>query len=163
MKNYRTILLAALVALPFAAACNKENAEPDLMPGDEAGLCAFQSFSARIGVKRTEAGERSLVLTEGFPTKKGHREKVIYSAPLSGASVYLKIRYVFTPVEEGQKADTAFLSYSEDGIHWTAVDYMLEMRYTLDYFTGYRSGLYCFGPGGGTARFDWFHQRRVPE
>lgn len=132
-----------------------------LKPGDEAGLCAFQSHSARIGVKVAEDGSRSLVLIEGFPAQKGHEEKVIYSAPLSGTSIYLKIRYVFTPVEEGEKADTAFLSYSEDGIAWTNVDYTLAMRYTLDYFTGYRSGLYSFGSGGGTAAFDWFHQQVI--
>ena len=132
-----------------------------LKPGDEAGLCAFQSLSARIGVKVAPDGSRSIVLTEGKPGRKGHKEKVVYSAPLEGTSVQLAVRYVFTPTGPDDKADTAFLSWSEDGAQWTEVHYTLRMRYTLDYFTGYRSGLYCFGSGGGTAAFDWFHQTPI--
>jgi len=41
MKNYRIILLAALVAFPLVAACNKENAESGIMPDDEAGLVSL--------------------------------------------------------------------------------------------------------------------------
>ncbi|MEE3376541.1 MAG: two-component regulator propeller domain-containing protein [Candidatus Cryptobacteroides sp.] len=37
------------------------------------------------------------------------------------------------------------------------LDYTLSMKYTLDYFTGYRSALYCMGPSGSAA-FDYFHQ-----
>ena len=36
-------------------------------------------------------------------------------------------------------------------------DYSLKMRFTLDYFTGYRTGLYCYSTGGdgGYADFDF--------
>ena len=74
------------------------------------------------------------------------------------APVGLRIRYVFTPREPGDRADTAFLGYSLDGEHWTELDYTLHMKYTLDYFTGYRSALYCMGPSG-VAAFDYFRQR----
>ena len=74
------------------------------------------------------------------------------------APVGLRIRYVFTPREPGDRADTAFLGYSLDGEHWTERDYTLHMKYTLDYFTGYRSALYCMGPSG-VAAFDYFRQR----
>lgn len=40
MKSYRIILLAALAALPLAAACNKENAEAGILD-DEAGLVSL--------------------------------------------------------------------------------------------------------------------------
>ena len=36
-------------------------------------------------------------------------------------------------------------------------DPALPMQYTLDFFTGYRSGLYCMG-SAGTAAFDYFRQ-----
>ncbi|MBR0300719.1 MAG: hypothetical protein IJQ93_10435, partial [Bacteroidales bacterium] len=67
----------------------------------------------------------------------------------------------FTPQEEGDEADTAFFGYSPDGAVWTEFPEPLRMRYTLDYFTGYRSALYNFATleAGGTADFDWFRQR----
>jgi len=129
--------------------------------GAEAGLCAFQSQSARIGVLR-EASGYALIARE--------REKELWRMPLpaspassvpsaqsSSVPVWLRIRYVFTPREPGDVADTAFLSYSLDGENWTELDYTLSMKYTLDYFTGYRSALYCMGPSGSAA-FDYFHQ-----
>ena len=121
-----------------------------LQAGSEAGLCAFQSQSARIGVCVTPEGEYRLVARE--------REKEVFGLALSSAQVYLRIRYVFTPVEPSDKADTAFLSYSTDGENWTEIPFSLSMKYTLDYFTGYRSALYCFGPGG-YADFDYFRQQ----
>ena len=54
MKSYRIILLAALAALPLAAACNKENAEPGIGP-DEAGLVPL-TLSA-TGETEAEEGE----------------------------------------------------------------------------------------------------------
>ena len=43
----------------------------------------------------------------------------------------------------------------------TTADFKLRMRFTLDYFTGYRSALYNYATleEGGIADFDWFHQR----
>lgn len=129
-----------------------------LEPGAEAGLCAFQSWNARIGLKASADGTRSVVVTEEQPSPTGREVREVYSAPFPGNIVYLRIRYVFTPVEPSDKADTAFLSWSADGKTWTETDYVLPMRYTLDFFTGYRSGLYCMGPAG-TAAFDYFRQR----
>jgi len=126
-----------------------------LKDGDEAGICAFQSISARIGVK-VEGGEKYLVAKQ--------KEEEFFRLPLpeSQSSVFLRIRYVFTPQEDDTcSPDTAFLSYSLDGEEWTELDYSLQMRYTLDYFTGYRSALYCFSTlgEGGYADFDYFRQR----
>jgi len=101
----------------------------------------------------TRDGGRLLVLRE--------REEILSQIPLEGDQVYLRIRYVFTPVDKDDVADTAFFSYSTDGENWTHLNYALEMRFTLDYFTGYRTGLYCFNTQGegGAAYFDWFHQQ----
>ncbi len=125
-----------------------------LEPGDEAGICAFQSRNARIGIEKARSGNCLLVLRE--------REEILSQNALEGDRVYLRIRYVFTPVEEGEVPDTAFFSYSTDGENWTDLNYALEMRFTLDFFTGYRTGLYCFnreGESHGAAYFDYFHQR----
>ena len=124
----------------------------ELGVGTEAGLCAFQSHSARIGVRR-EASGLALVAHE--------EEKEIWRMALPAVSeeapVWLRIRYVFTPMSPGDEADTAFLSYSLDGENWTELDYTLKMKFTLDYFIGYRSALYCMGPSG-IASFDYFRQ-----
>ena len=80
--------------------------------------------------------------------------------PLVGDGLWMRINYVFTPQEEGEEADTATFSWSTDGKEWITADYKLPMRFTLDYFTGYRSALYHFNTlgEGGIADFDWFHQ-----
>jgi beta-xylosidase len=80
--------------------------------------------------------------------------------PLTQDKVWLKIRYVFTPQQEGERADQAFMSYSLDGKSWVDVDATLQMSFSLDYFTGYRTGLYSFATtqAGGYADFDYFHQ-----
>ena len=55
------------------------------------------------------------------------------------------------------------MAYSLDGNSWTVPDYELQMRYTLDYFTGYRPAIYCYttaGTQGGTLAVDWFHQEQ---
>ena len=141
-----------------------------MKPGDEAGLCAFQSHSARIGVRVAEDGTRSVVLHEtGRTFSRGEdgkpaielTDRDILTVPMEGNTVRLRIRYVFTPQEEGDEADTAFFGYSFDGENWTEADFALPMRFTLDYFTGYRSGLYDFATlgEGGEADFDYFHQK----
>ena len=141
-----------------------------LKPGDEAGLCAFQSHSGRIGVRVAADGTRSVVLHEsgrGFSRGADGKPVVeiidrdITDVPMEGNLVWLCIRYVFTPMLEGEAADTAFFSWSFDGDHWTEADFALPMRFTLDYFTGYRSGLYNYATleEGGIADFDWFHQQ----
>ena len=68
-------------------------------------------------------------------------------------TVWLGIRYDFDQ-------DQAWLRYSWDGTDWTEVDTPLQMRFSLDYFTGYRSALFCYATQelGGHADFDWFHQ-----
>ena len=59
MKNYRTILLAALVAFPLAAACNKENAESGVNPGDETNLVPLTlSASGETDAEEVEAAPK---------------------------------------------------------------------------------------------------------
>ena len=141
-----------------------------MKPGDEAGLAAFQSGNARVGVRVDANGQRFIVLHQnGRSFSRGEDGRPVFKnldedlavIPLEGDGLWMRINYVFTPQEEGEEADTATFSWSTDGKEWTVADYKLHMRFTLDYFTGYRSALYDFNTlgEGGTADFDWFHQR----
>ena len=141
-----------------------------MKPGDEAGLAAFQSASARIGVRVSPTGQRFIVLHEnarvfargedGRPTFE-RKDQDVGVGFLEGDQVWLRINYIFTPQEDGEEADTAYFSYSYDGEEWLEFPFSLSMRFSLDYFTGYRSALYNYATleEGGIADFDWFHQR----
>ena len=117
----------------------------ELKPGCHAGLCAFQSNFGAIEVECTE--EDTYVVGRD-------REQEFLRIPLESSTVQLRIDYNFNE-------DTATFSFSYDGKTWTVADYILKMRYTLDYFTGYRSALYCYTTeeaAAGRAHFDFFHQ-----
>ena len=145
-----------------------------MKPGDNAGLCAFQSNYCRIGVVVAEDGARYLTGVIRIPPQRrfgpqrqqpeqpqGNGETEVMRIPLTQDKVWLRIDYIFTP-QEGDKygADTAFMSWSLDGESWTQLPDTLQMRYTLDLFTGYRSALYNYSTRstGGYADFDYFHQ-----
>ena len=140
-----------------------------MKPGDEAGLAAFQSGNARVGVRVDADGQRFIVVhRNGRSFSRGADGRRVFEIidedlaviPLVGDGLWMRINYVFTPQEEGEEADTAIFSWSTDGKEWITADYKLPMRFTLDYFTGYRSALYHFNTlgEGGIADFDWFHQ-----
>ena len=140
-----------------------------MKPGDRAGIIAFQSNYCTIGVEVADDGSKSLVAMthRNMGRRRGPQAENAPSPdtealriPLTQDKVWLKIRYVFTPQEEGERADQAFMSYSLDGKSWTDVDAVLQMSFSLDYFTGYRTGLYsyCTTQAGGYADFDYFHQ-----
>lgn len=115
-----------------------------LKAGDHAGLCAFQSNFGALETAVAEDGSKELLLLD--------KEGSTSLGTLSGDFVLLKIIYDFD-------SDTAQFAWSADGDNWTVADHTLKMRYTLDFFTGYRSALYCYsstGEQGGHADFDWF-------
>lgn len=127
-----------------------------LKPGARAGISAFQSGNLCIGVEVTENG-KEVVLREN---SRMNKDKLIHRAAMNSDELWLRIDYCFTAAD-GTATDTAAASYSFDGKNWVTVDgYALKMRFTLDYFTGYRTALYCYGTAadGGHADFDYFHQ-----
>lgn len=131
-----------------------------LKPGARAGISAFQSGNLCVGVEVSDSG-RELVLRENSRMQK---DRKVYSVPMEGTEVWLRIDYCFTPAEgSADQADTARAAYSFDGKNWTDIDYSLKMRFTLDYFTGYRNALYCYSTAedGGYADFDYFHQTLI--
>ena len=118
-----------------------------LKAGDHAGICAFQSHFCAIEVEAREDGK--------YLVGRDY-EKEIFCTELPSEQIQLKITYDFDN-------DTATMSWSSDGQDWTIPNYTLQMRYTLDFFTGYRSALYCYNSlgEGGYADFDWFHQETI--
>lgn len=143
-----------------------------MKPGDKAGICAFQSNYCRIGVEIEEDGSRYLTGVLRIPPQRrfgrqqqeqpqGNGETEVLRIPLEQNQVWLRINYIFTPQSDDTRAaDTAFMSWSPDGKNWNKVEQELQMRYTLDLFTGYRTALYNYSTisTGGYADFDYFHQ-----
>ncbi|MCQ2175714.1 MAG: glycoside hydrolase 43 family protein [Bacteroidales bacterium] len=122
-----------------------------LKPGSHAGICAFQSKFCAIEVESSADGNNIVVRD---------RDREIFRDVMDGDDVLFRIDYDFNE-------DKAFFSYSYDGEIWLGPDYSLEMRYTLDFFTGYRTALYSYidnsaenVPGcdvAGYADFDYLH------
>lgn len=127
-----------------------------LKEGDYAGISAFQSRRCSIGALCTKNGLEVCAVGEA-PALGGEKKsvsEVIFSRPLQGNLLWLRIRYDFDE-------DQAYISYSEDGNIWEDVDYVQKMRFSLDYFTGYRTALFNYATKslGGYADFDYFHQK----
>ena len=121
-----------------------------MKPGDKAGLAAFQSNYCAIGVEVDDNGKRFVVATRG--SRRDPKE--VMRMPLKGKKVWLRMKYVFTPqADDTCGPDKAFMSYSTDGRHWVEVDNQLQMRFTLDFFIGYKAK-----QAGGHADFDYFRQ-----
>lgn len=119
-----------------------------MKPGDCAGLCAFQSHYCSIGVESDAEGVRRLVARDS--------EGELFSEEISSDEVCLKIIYDFNE-------DVARMAYSLNGEEWLVIEQALEMRYTLDFFTGYRSALYNYATlgTGGYVDFDYFRQEVI--
>ena len=120
-----------------------------LKPGDHAGLCAFQSNFAALEIEVADDGAKSLV---GL-----NRQEEFLRIPFSGNDVWFKLIFDFD-------TDKAKVAYSIDGDTWNVAGYELQMRFTLDYFVGYRPAIYCYnskGTSGGVLAVDWFHQNKL--
>lgn len=150
ISNARNTLTQRTVG-PKSASIVKMDAS-GLKDGDFAGICTFQSNRIAIGVK-AEGGDKYIDATvEGFRQPM----KVINHIPVEKEVVYLRLDYDFTD-------DTATMAYSYNCKTWYQIDYKHQMRFTLDYFTGYRTGLFCYATEslGGYADFDFFHQDKL--
>lgn len=128
----------------------------NLKIGDSAGLVAMQGQFGCVGVRKTQEGS---ILCVTFNDGQ-YGEQAVWSKALDEqvTQLFLKIRYDF---RLGQ--DKAYFSYSFDGDEFTQADACLQMRYTLDHFMGYRTGIYCYATQetGGYADFDFFRYTGV--
>ena len=127
-----------------------------LKNGDSAGLVAMQGQFGCIGVQRVSEEERILQVTFN---DGNYAEQVVWSKPLEPEmkQIDLQIEYDFAPGE-----DKAYFSYSCNGEAFVRTEAVLQMRYTLDHFMGYRTGLYCYATKevGGYADFDYYHYQK---
>jgi beta-xylosidase len=55
--------------------------------------------------------------------------------------------------------ETASFEYSLDGEYWQGIGTTVNIRWTLEHFTGYRFGLFYYATqeAGGYVDFDYFH------
>jgi beta-xylosidase len=114
--------------------------------GDVAGLAALQDHYGFISIKK-EAGECQIYLE--FKDKEGIRED--YRKIVHQSLIYLRIEADFN-------RDIATFSYSLDNKTWINTGKILEMKYLLSHFTGYRFALFYYSTKetGGNADFDYF-------
>lgn len=139
-----------------------------MQAGDRAGICAFQSNYASIGVEKSADGKKQLVVRTRSSRGKQRSafiaptddSEVAMSLKLKKDKVYLRISYVFYQKDgQDEKPNTARLAYSYDGKKWTDCGVTLHMQYTLDIFMGYRTLLYNYATTalGGYVDFDYYH------
>ena len=141
-----------------------------LKAGDRAGICAFQSNYASVGIAVGADGSPRLSVLQrvGFNDRRAfgadddNAEEVLsLPVPEGKTTVALKINYLFDPEDPAEtKRDVATLAYSfDEGKTWQDCGVELKMRYTLDIFMGYRTYLYCYSTlaTGGHADFDYYH------
>lgn len=120
----------------------------NMKDGDCAGLILLQGKYAWVGVKM-ENGSKAIVMVNGSAAKQEEIQRV----PLNQNTVYLKAECDFR-----DRADKGYFYYSLDGKNWTKIGNVLEMKYTLDHFMGYRFGLFNWATAsaGGWVDWDWF-------
>ena len=129
-----------------------------LRKGDYAGICAFQGKYGQIGVKIAKNGpvlllkqkqEESFGVGKVVPDAESRFDR--WTVAINDKSIiYLRIDYAF-----GTDKDLAFFYYSYDGESWKELGNPLQMSFTLDMFTGYRTGIFCYATKeiGGFADF----------
>ena len=130
-----------------------------LNPGDYAGIAAFQTNAGFIGVYSDDSGAKHIYFAK---QNRNEEMNIIREEPLSQDNVYLKIEYNFSTVNEDGSItteDKAKFYYSLDGENWEKLSKGFTMTYDLDFFTGYRTALYCYSTkeAGGHADFDYYH------
>ncbi|WP_307207205.1 family 43 glycosylhydrolase [Paenibacillus harenae] len=116
--------------------------------GDYAGLAALQAQYGYVGVKM-DGNAKSIVMVDGSSGSAVEVEQV----PLTQDRVYFK-----TEMDFKNQTDKAYFYYSLDGIGWTSIGSVLQMRYTLPHFMGYRFALFNYATKttGGYVDFDYF-------
>ena len=111
-----------------------------------------------LGVRVNEDGSKDVIMATNDGTGNPQER---FSTPITEDDLYLKIEYKFDNGNSMRlnSIDKAYFYYSLDGEDWFEIDYILQMSYTLDHFTGYRTALFSYGTleAGGYADFDYYH------
>ncbi|MDQ6417896.1 family 43 glycosylhydrolase [Paenibacillus sp. LHD-117] len=116
--------------------------------GDYAGLGALQKEYGFVGVKMS-GNAKSIVMVNGSTGSAVEAASV----PLTQDRVYFKTEFDYK-----NGTDKAYFYYSLDGADWTAIGDILQLRYTLPHFMGYRFALFNYATisTGGQVDFDYF-------
>ncbi|AFL84734.1 beta-xylosidase [Belliella baltica DSM 15883] len=117
--------------------------------GDFAGLSLLQKDYGLIGV-RVHDGKKELLMSRAEDSV----EKEIESLSFTGNSILLRAVCDFK-----ERKDQAKFYYSLDnGKNWSQLGDILQMKYTLPHFMGYRFGMFYYSTvqPGGHADFDFF-------
>ncbi|MDO9552478.1 glycoside hydrolase 43 family protein [Rhodonellum sp.] len=117
--------------------------------GDFAGLTLLQKDYGLIGV-RVQDGQKKLVMKKASDASESEIETVAFV----GDSVLLRAVCDFH-----ERKDEAKFYYSlDEGKNWKQLGDILQMKYTLPHFMGYRYGLFYYSTQqpGGHADFDYF-------
>lgn len=117
--------------------------------GDFAGLTLLQRDYGLIGV-RVEDGHRKLVMKKASDGE----ESEIASVDFKGQSVLLRAICDF----KDRKDEAKFFYSTDNGKNWNQLGDILQMKYTLPHFMGYRYGLFYYSTEqpGGHVDFDYF-------
>jgi beta-xylosidase len=150
----------------FEPACEGTVAlEPvNMKDGDIAGLAAFSSLGGFVGIEQ-EDGKKYIVMytanndSSTNPSTQGNRATETRQAQVefNGDKIYLRVNFRFRG--NSNSAETANFQYSLDKETWQNIGTTLNLRYTLQHFTGYRFGLFNYAKkeAGGHVDFDYFH------
>jgi len=120
----------------------------NMKEGDFAGLGLLQRDYGVVGISLKD-GRKIIVMKRA----ENGNEIEIQSIPLLQEKVYLKAACDFR-----NKTDQAKFFYSLDGKKWIQIGDILQMKYTLPHFMGYRFALFNYATKeiGGHVDFDYF-------
>ncbi|WP_232230115.1 glycoside hydrolase 43 family protein [Bacillus sp. J37] len=120
----------------------------NMKDGDLAGFAAFQKDYGFVGVRKS--GDTCFIVMINNSLGDG---KEIESIPVNQDRVHFKIY-----VDYRDQVDKAYFYYSLDGEKWNSIGNILQMKYKLDHFVGYRFALFNYATKlpGGFVDFDYF-------
>lgn len=124
--------------------------------GDCAGLSSFQNQYGYVAVQK-ENGKRFIVMRRA-QQKDDAQGKEMERVEISQDRVYLRVECDFRNM-----TDKAYFYYSLDGLHWTRIGDVLQMRFDWPDFVGQRFALFNYATQttGGYADFDFYHISKV--
>ncbi len=122
-------------------------------PGDTAALAVFGYDYALLGLRRTAAGSRVVLIVNTGADKLGAREKEVAEVEATSNTVYLRVE-----VKRVGNDPWCHFSYSFDNRKFSALGE--PFKASLDRWVGARMGLIATanpsGSADGYADFDWF-------
>lgn len=123
--------------------------------GDVAGLIALQSNFGTVGIKKMDENHFEIQMTK---SKQNQNEVIIDRKEFATPILYLKIRFQYE-----DSIDQATFYWSDNEVEWNNIGDILQMKYTLDHFMGYRIGIFNYATEviGGHVDIDYFRYKKI--